>query len=124
MKDSREKELIQLKKETEQQIKANEEEHKRNMEKLDAEKKKKTDELKTLVDANKNEEEKNRMTLSNLIRQQFNEKIMEYDAMMDGKTKEKEEQKVAIQIYVSSIETAQRRSEGLGRYDEDVEGNI
>ncbi|MDR3582419.1 MAG: hypothetical protein P4L67_04065 [Candidatus Pacebacteria bacterium] len=94
MKDTREQELIRLKKETDQQIKYNEEEHKRNMEKLEAEKKKKTDELKALVETNKNEEEKNRNALGGLIRQQFNEKIFEYDSMMEGKNKEREEQKV------------------------------
>ena len=68
------------------------------MEKLDTEKKKKTEELKLLVDANKVDEEKNRGFLTNQIRQ-CNDKILEYDNSMDQKTKEREEQKV----YIGSI---------------------
>ena len=69
------------------------ESHKREMEKLEAEKKKKMDELKALIEANKTEEEKNRSLLSSNIKQ-FNEKIDEYDKIMESKTKEKEEQEV------------------------------
>ena len=83
-----------MKKECEQQIKYNDEEHKRNMAKLENEKKAKTEEIKQLIDANKIEEEKNRGLLSSQIRQQFNDKIAEYDNMMETKNKEKEEQKV------------------------------
>jgi len=64
------------------------------MEKLEAERKKKMDELKLLIDVNKNEEEKNRGLLSSQIRQQFNEKIDEYDKMMKDRNKDKEEQEV------------------------------
>ena len=112
MKDSKEHELITLKKECEQQIKYNEEDHKRNMEKLDAERKKKMDEIRSLVEVNKNEEEKNRGFLSSQIRQQYNEKIIEYDNIMDTKTKEREEQKVLFDMK-QSIETTQRRDEGI-----------
>jgi len=64
------------------------------MAKLENEKKAKTEEIKQLIDANKIEEEKNRGLLSSQIRQQFNDKIAEYDNMMETKNKEKEEQKV------------------------------
>lgn len=64
------------------------------MEKLEAEQKKKMDELKLLIDANKNEEEKNRGLLSSQIRQQFNEKIDEYDKLMKDRSKDKEDQEV------------------------------
>lgn len=66
------------------------------MEKLVAERKKKMDELKVLVDANKTEEENNRGFLSLQIRQQFNYKIDEYDKMMKDRNKDKEDQEVLL----------------------------
>lgn len=78
------------------------------MEKLEAECKKKMDEIKVLIETNKNEEDKIRGTLSSLIRQQFNEKIDEYDKMMKEKNKEKEDQEVFKKYYV---EPTKRRIE-------------
>lgn len=66
------------------------------MEKLEAERKKKDDELKLLIATNKTEEEKNRGMLSSQIRQQFNEKVDEYDKMMKDRSKDKEDQEVTL----------------------------
>jgi hypothetical protein len=95
VKDSKEQELIAIKKDSEQLIKEHDEEHKRTLEKLESERKKKTDELTSLMMLNKTEEEKNRQLLNTQIRTQFNDKIIDYDGTMDAKTKEKEEQKVS-----------------------------
>ena len=95
VKDSKEQELIAIKKDSEQLIKEHDEEHKRMLEKLEGERKKKADELAALTQLNKTEEEKNRGLLSTQIRQQFNDKILDYDGTMEAKTKEKEEQKVS-----------------------------
>lgn len=54
------------------------------------------DEIKTLLEANKNEEDSNRRSLAQQIRTFFNDKIIEYDNVMESKTKEKEDNKVKI----------------------------
>lgn len=94
MKESKERELQALQKDSADQIKYNDEESKRNVDKLELEKKKKGDELRALMTSHNAEEEKCRGTLATTIRQQYNEKITEYDSMMDLKTKEKEEKLV------------------------------
>lgn len=52
------------------------------------------EEIKTLLDANKTEEDNIRRLLSQQIRSVYNDKIFEYDNAMENKTKEKEEHKV------------------------------
>lgn len=94
MKSKKQQELESLKKRGEQQMKANEEDHKRNMDKYEAEKKKKAEELKNLMETvNSADEKKHRETLSQ-ERQRFNEKINDYDTGMESKIKEREDHKV------------------------------
>jgi hypothetical protein len=64
------------------------------MDRLNQEKIKKETELKTLVEANRSEEEKSRGLLAGQIRNYFNEKVLDYDAKMEEKTKEREENRV------------------------------
>ena len=95
VKETKEEELLAIKTEGEQLTKEHDEEHKRNLEKLEGERKKKADELAALMALSKLEEEKNRGALGTQIRQQFNDKIVDYDTAMETKTKEKEEQRVS-----------------------------
>ena len=75
-------------------MKSNEEEHKRNMEKYENERKKKNEELKNLMDTVNSADEKKHRDALGQERIRYNEKINDYDTIMEGKIKEREDHKV------------------------------